>query len=95
MSGSGQERSGSGGGGGYLSVGGITVDIPAVDPSIRYAQEIQDISLCIAIVQMTSYIENSTISASIQSAAAKALGLESQQLAQETNSPSQELARTS
>ena len=59
MSGSGQEHSASGGGGGYLSVGGITVDIPAVDPSIRYVQEIQDISLCIAIVQMTSYIENS------------------------------------
>jgi hypothetical protein len=34
---------------------------------------------------MTVYIENSTRSAPIQRAAAKALGLESQQLAQETN----------
>ncbi len=92
MSGSGP-GSGSGGGGGgggnggYITVGGITVQIPYVEPEIAYAQEIQDISLCVAILQMTTYIGNSTVSAAIQSAAAKALGLESTQLAQEANPP--------
>lgn len=92
-SGPGQERSGSGSGGGgngggYISIGGINVTIPYIDTTIPYAHEIQDISLCIAILQMTSYVENSTISAPIYSAAAKALRLESQQLAQETIPPS-------
>ncbi len=47
MSGSGP-GSGSGGGGGgggnggYITVGGITVQIPYVEPEIAYAQEIQD-----------------------------------------------------
>jgi hypothetical protein len=87
--GPGPERSGSGSGGGgngggYFTIGGINVSIPYIDTSIPYAHEVQDISLCIAILQMTSYIENKTISGPIQSAAAQALRLESQELAQET-----------
>jgi hypothetical protein len=77
--------SGGGGGGEYISVGGITVQIPYLDSSIPYSQEIQDLSLCVAIIQMASNIGNSTVSAAIQSAATKALGQESTQLAQETN----------
>ncbi|GAC1454080.1 MAG: hypothetical protein PVSMB2_02370 [Ktedonobacteraceae bacterium] len=80
--------SGSGSGSLYISVGGITVQSSYADPSIPYAQEIQDLSLCAAIMQMASVISNSTVSAAIHSAAAKALGIESTQLAQETNSPS-------
>lgn len=84
MSGSG---SGSGSGGeAYINVGGIGVSIPYIDPTIAYAQEIQDISLCVAILQMASHISNSTASALIQSAATKALGQESSQLAEETKS---------
>ncbi|GAC1580286.1 MAG: hypothetical protein NVS4B1_13440 [Ktedonobacteraceae bacterium] len=85
MSGSG---SGSGSGSLYISVGGITVQSSYIDPSTPYAQEIQDLSLCAAIMQMASVISNSTVSAAIRGAAAKALGIESTQLAQETNSPS-------
>ena len=81
MSGSG---SGSGSGGG-INVGGISVQIPYVDPSVPYAQQIQDISLCVAILQMASSISNSTVSAAIQNAATNALGLESAELAQETH----------
>lgn len=88
MSGSG---SGSGGGSGsgtpFISVGGVTVQFPYIDPSTPYAQEILDISLCAAIMQMASSIGNSSVSAAIQSAAMKALGVESTQLAQETNQP--------
>lgn len=81
--------SGSGGGSGspYISVGGITVQFPDTYSNTPYAQEILDISLCAAIVQMASSISNSTVSAAIQSAATKALGIESTQLAQETNQP--------
>jgi hypothetical protein len=85
---SGSGSGGGGNGGGYITIGGINVNIPYIDTTIPYAHEIQDISLCIAILQMTSYIENSAISTPIRSAAATALGLESQQLAKETNPPS-------
>ena len=84
-SGDGSGSAGSGSGGGYINVGGITVQIPYLDTSIPYAQEIQDISLCVAILQMTSYMSNSTVSAAIVSAATNALGLESAELAQETH----------
>jgi hypothetical protein len=78
--------SGSGSGdGGYISVGGITVQMPYVEPGVPYTQEILDISICAAILQMSSHISNSSVSAAIRSAATKALGLESTQLAQETN----------
>ena len=79
--------SGSGSGdGGYISVGGITVQLPYVEPGIPYyAQEILDISICAAILQMSSHMSNSSASAAIRSAATMALGLESTQLAQETN----------
>jgi len=84
MSGSGS-GSGSGGDGGYITVGGITVQIPYVDPGIPYAQEILDISFCAAILQMSSHMSNGIVSAAIRSAATMALGLESTQLAQESN----------
>jgi hypothetical protein len=88
MSGSGSGSGGGsgpgGGGGAYISVGGITVQIPYVDTSIPHAQQIQDISLCVAILQMASYMSNSTFSTAVQSAATNALGLESAELAQET-----------
>jgi hypothetical protein len=88
MSGSGSgSAGGSGGGEYYINIGGITVSIPATDGS-PYAQAIQDLSLCATILQMASVISNSTVGAAIQSAATKALGMESTQLAQETNTPS-------
>ncbi|GAC1425950.1 MAG: hypothetical protein NVSMB54_11430 [Ktedonobacteraceae bacterium] len=88
MSGSGSGSAGGSGGGVFsIGIGGISVEIPATDGT-PYAQEIQDLSLCAAIMQMASVISNSTVSAAIHSAAAKALGIESTQLAQETNSPS-------
>lgn len=91
MSGAGSSGGiGAGGGGGsettYISVGGVTVQLPYVDPNIPHAREILDISLCVAIMQMAASISNSMVSAAIQSAATSALGMESTQLAQETNS---------
>ena len=70
----------------YISVGGITVQLPSI-MGTPYAQEIFDISVCAAIIQMASLINNSTVSALLQRAATKALGMEGSQLAQETNSP--------
>ncbi len=71
-----------------LNIGGITVTIPPLDSSIAHALEIQDVSLCVVMLQMCSYIADSTISAPIQRAVAQALSQKSQQLAQEVNPPS-------
>lgn len=87
MSGSGSGSGpvdGSGGGVSYMSIGGISIEIPATGDT-PYAQAILDLSLCAAILQMASMISNSTVSAAIHSAATQALGIESSQLAQETN----------
>lgn len=77
--------SGSGSGGDYINVGGINISISDADPNVPYAQEILDISLCAAILQLATRISNSNFSSPIQTAAVKALGLASGQLTQETN----------
>ena len=71
-----------------VNIAGITVYIPPIDSSIAHAQEVQDVSLCVVMLQMCSYIADSTISASIQRAVVQALSQESQQLAQEVFPPS-------
>ena len=79
--------SGGGSGPGYqgeFTVGGISVTIPYVDPSVPFTQELLDLSLCVAILQMASVINNSDMRTLIHSAASKALALGSQQLARDT-----------
>lgn len=78
--------SGSGSGGGdYVNVGGINISIADADSSVPYAQEVLDVSLCATILQLATRISNPNISSPIQTAAVKALGLASEQIAQETS----------
>ena len=49
-----------------VNIEGITVSIPPIDSSIAHAQEVQDVSLCVVMLQMCSYIADSTISAPLQ-----------------------------
>ena len=63
-----------------VNIAGINVSIPPIDSSIAHAQEVQDVSLCVVMLQMCSYIADSTISAPLQKAVAQALLQKSQQL---------------
>lgn len=68
--------SGGGSGNPPINVGGVSVEIPYVDPSAPYALRVRDISLCIAIQQMTDSISDDGIRAALHSAAAQALDKE-------------------
>ena len=76
--------SGGGSGGIGIYIGGVTVQVPYADSSQPFTQELLDLSLCMAILQMASAINNSDMRTLIHSAASKALGIESQQFAKET-----------
>lgn len=87
-SGSGPVNSGSGGGGGgdYISVGGVYVQIPYVDPNVPHAEELRDLSLCVAILQMANFIVSDETRTAIHTAANLALGAESRQFASDVSS---------
>ena len=57
----------------YFSVGGVTVNLPYVDPSVPYSVRVRNISVCIAMQKMAETISDDNIRIALSSAAADAL----------------------